>query len=32
MTAITSDTTPDMSPEMQALKERLKATWMSGDY
>lgn len=21
-----------MPPEMQALKDRLKATWMSGDY
>ncbi|MDQ4129331.1 MAG: class I SAM-dependent methyltransferase [Actinomycetota bacterium] len=24
--------TPEMAPEMQTLKARLKATWMSGDY
>jgi len=24
--------TPEMTPEMEALKGRLKATWMSGDY
>lgn len=24
--------TPDMSPDMEALKARLKSTWMSGDY
>jgi hypothetical protein len=24
--------TAELSPEMEALKARLKATWMSGDY
>ncbi|WP_334188785.1 class I SAM-dependent methyltransferase, partial [Noviherbaspirillum sp.] len=31
MTAIATDTT-EMTPDMQALKAKLKATWMSGDY
>ena len=30
--AMTPTTGPEMSPEMQALKTRLRATWMSGDY
>lgn len=32
MAEIVSEQTTGMSAEMQALKERLKATWMSGDY
>jgi ubiquinone/menaquinone biosynthesis C-methylase UbiE len=28
----TTPMTPETSPEMQALKQRLRATWMSGDY
>jgi 2-polyprenyl-3-methyl-5-hydroxy-6-metoxy-1,4-benzoquinol methylase len=31
MTAIATDTT-EMTPDMEALKAKLKATWMSGDY
>jgi SAM-dependent methyltransferase len=29
---MTAAATPAMSPEMQALKTRLRATWMAGDY
>lgn len=32
MTVITKETAKEMTPEMEALKTRLKATWMSGDY
>lgn len=32
MSSIASETRPAMSPEMEALKARLKATWMAGDY
>lgn len=32
MNVTTSDTRTSMAPEMEALKARLKATWMSGDY
>lgn len=32
MTLLTLDTTTQMTPEMAALKTKLKATWESGDY
>ncbi|HEV2608707.1 MAG TPA: class I SAM-dependent methyltransferase [Noviherbaspirillum sp.] len=32
MSSIASEARPAMSPEMEALKARLKATWMAGDY
>jgi SAM-dependent methyltransferase len=29
---VTPETTPQITPEMETLKTRLKATWMAGDY